>query len=128
MRAREAPVAEIRFGSVSEMADRELKVRRLQGREVGVIRLGDEFHAYENRCPHAGGPVCQGRLMSRVREPLDAQGRSLGLCFDKRDTNVVCPWHGYEFDVRSGAHQGDSSLRLRRFTVRVDGDDLWVYI
>ena len=34
------------------------------GSEIGVFRLGDEFFAYENKCPHLEGPVCQGKILA----------------------------------------------------------------
>ena len=46
---------------------------------LGVFRFGGRLHAWENRCAHQGGPACQGRIVSRVRERLDDEQRSLGL-------------------------------------------------
>jgi nitrite reductase/ring-hydroxylating ferredoxin subunit len=40
--------------------------------------------------------------------------------------HVVCPWHGYEFDVRTGVHPGNPRARLRKIAVRVSGDDVIV--
>ena len=71
------------------------------------------LYAWENRCAHAGGPVCQGKLMNRVVERLDAGKRSLGDDFSD-ELHIVCPWHGYEYDVRTGEHPADSRLRLRQ--------------
>jgi nitrite reductase/ring-hydroxylating ferredoxin subunit len=61
------------------------------GRPVRVARDGDAWVAFDALCPHALGPLVEGEL---------AEGR------------VVCPWHGYAFDVRSGRGCGDAS-RLR---------------
>jgi nitrite reductase/ring-hydroxylating ferredoxin subunit len=121
-------MTEVRIAGFRELADQPAAVYRIGDMEVGVFRLGDEVYAYENRCPHAGGPVCQGKLMSRVREDVDSNGRSLGVCFDKAVTNIVCPWHGYEFDLRSGLHQGHASIRLRKIPVHVVGDDVMVQL
>jgi nitrite reductase/ring-hydroxylating ferredoxin subunit len=88
----------------------------VDGIEIGIFRLDGELYAWENRCLHAGGPVCQGKLMNRVVERLDDGKRSLGDDFSDQ-LHIVCPWHGYEYDVRSGEHPADSSLRLRRVDV-----------
>ena len=66
--------------------------------------------------PHVGGPVCQGVTMSRVVERLDEQRRSVGDFFGD-ETHIVCPWHGYEFDLRTGRHPADPGIRLRRYPV-----------
>lgn len=121
-------MAEAKAGRVEEFADRQLRVRVIEGREVGIVRIGDEFHAWENRCAHAGGPVCQGRLMPRVEERLGEDRASQGQCFSATQVNIVCPWHGYEFDARTGAHQGDARLKLRRFPLRVIEGDLLVTV
>jgi nitrite reductase/ring-hydroxylating ferredoxin subunit len=110
-----------------EFAERKVRVKVVDGREVGIFQLADgEFRAYENTCPHAGGPVCQGRLMPRVQERLGEDRSSLGLCFSKEQVNIVCPWHGYEYDVRTGAHQGDAGLVLTACELRVDGDRIFL--
>ena len=84
----------------------------IEGVEIGIFRLGGRLYAWENRCVHAGGPVCQGKLMNRVTERLDAERRSLGDDFAE-ELHIVCPWHGYEYNVRTGEHQADARLRLR---------------
>lgn len=48
---------------------------------------------------------------------------SQGLAFSKDQTNVACPWHGYEFDIQTGQHQGNPRVRLRSVKIEiVDGD------
>ena len=114
---------EINLGAASAFADPGRRVIEVGGREIGVFHLKGEFRAYENICPHMGGPVCQGRINPRVGEDIAADGRSRGLVFSTTATNVACPWHGYEFDILTGRHQGDASLRLRPVQVRVvDGE------
>jgi nitrite reductase/ring-hydroxylating ferredoxin subunit len=84
---------------------------------VGVFRFDGRLYAWENRCAHQGGPACQGRIVSRVRECLDDERRSLGLRFEEDTMHMVCPWHGFEYDVTTGRHPGRPGLALRSFPV-----------
>jgi nitrite reductase (NADH) small subunit len=114
---------EIVLGPVSSFTDPGRKVIDIDGIEVGGFHVKGRFTAYENLCPHQGGPVCQGKILPRVEEHVGADRPSLGLSFSKTQTNIVCPWHGYEFDITTGRHQGNQKLRLRMIEVRVaDGD------
>ncbi len=88
----------------------------VEGVEIGIFRLDGRLYAWENRCAHFGGPVCQGALMPRVVERLDEHKRSLGDDFAEQ-LHIVCPWHGYEYDVRTGEHPADPSARLRPIDV-----------
>src|SRR5213592_4210167 len=99
----------------------------VEGTEVGIFRLDGRLYAWENRCMHAGGPVCQGKLMNRVVERLDEGKRSLGDDFAD-ELHIVCPWHGYEYDVRTGRHPADPQARLRRIEVEEDGGEILVRI
>ena len=80
---------------------------------VGIFRVGGRLYAYENTCPHQGGPVCQGTLLPGVVEMLNEANESTGFGFDEADPRVVCPWHGYEFRITTGCHPAKSSIRLR---------------
>jgi nitrite reductase/ring-hydroxylating ferredoxin subunit len=97
----------------------------VEGVEVGIFRLEGRLFAWENRCAHAGGPVCQGTLMRRVVERLDDGRRSLGDDFGS-ELHIVCPWHGYEYNVRTGEHPADPRARLRRFEVEEQGGEILV--
>ncbi|MHB8695756.1 MAG: Rieske (2Fe-2S) protein [Solirubrobacteraceae bacterium] len=88
----------------------------VDGLEIGIFRVDGRLYAWENQCAHLGGPVCQGTLMNRVVERLDDARRSLGDDFGD-ELHIVCPWHGYEYDVRTGRHPADPSARLRSIEV-----------
>jgi len=115
---------EIAIGKVAAFPNPGRKVVEVDGVAVGVFRHNGAFVAYENVCPHMGGPVCQGKIIARVEERVREDKTSLGLSFSRTQSNIVCPWHGYEFDIASGQHQGNPRLRLRPVPVRVVGDEL----
>jgi nitrite reductase/ring-hydroxylating ferredoxin subunit len=117
---------EVAIAKVDTFPDPGRKVVEVDGLAVGVFRLGGKFTAYENVCPHMGGPVCRGKIIPRVNEHIADDRTSLGLSFSKDQVNVACPWHGYEFDIATGHHQGCEQLRLRPVKVAVVGEDLVV--
>ena len=117
-----------RIGIVSEFEEGTKKVFNLGKTEVGVFRLGGKFYAWNNICPHQGGPVCQGRLYPRVHENLDENKQSHGRLYDENNINIVCPWHGLEFDVRTGKHPGNEEIALDPFPVLIEGGEIYVIV
>jgi 3-phenylpropionate/trans-cinnamate dioxygenase ferredoxin subunit len=67
------------------------------GREIGIFNVGGEFFGIGNRCPHNGASLCKGRIVGLVEasEPGSYQ-------LSRRGELVRCPWHGWEFDLRTG--------------------------
>ncbi|WP_027940544.1 Rieske (2Fe-2S) protein [Amycolatopsis taiwanensis] len=104
-----------RSGDVAEGGRYVVAVR--DDLHIGIFRFRGALYAYENTCPHQGGPACQGRLVDGVRERLDEHCNSLGRTFDKDDPHIVCPWHGFEFRLTTGEHPGAPRYRLRAFEV-----------
>jgi nitrite reductase/ring-hydroxylating ferredoxin subunit len=114
---------EINVGPVTAFADLGRKLIESGGLEVGIFRLGNDVFAYENVCPHIGGPACQGKIIAKVEELIAEDRTSLGMAFSKTVMNIVCPWHAFEFDIRTGRHNGNPRYRLKPIKVRVqDGD------
>ena len=114
---------EVNIGAAADFADPGRKIIGFEGFEVGVFRLDGEFFAYLNLCPHMGGPACQGKMIAKVEEIIAEDRTSKGMAFSKTRMHVVCPWHGYEFDIRTGVHPGNARARLRKINVAVaDGE------
>src|SRR3954468_8258771 len=111
---------EVNVGPASSFSDPGRKLIESGGVEVGVFKLGGEFFAYENVCPHIGGPACQGKIIAKVEESVQPDRTSTGMEFSKTKMNVVCPWHGFEFDIRTGRHHGNARYRLKSIKVRVE--------
>jgi nitrite reductase/ring-hydroxylating ferredoxin subunit len=117
---------EINVRPTSAFGDPGRKLIESGGIEVGVFKLRDEFFAYENVCPHLGGPAWQGKIIAKVEEVVADDRTSKGLEFSKTNINMVCPWHGFEFDIRTGRHLGNPRYRLKPVKVRVEGADVIV--
>lgn len=95
--------------------------------EIGVFAIDDTLISWRNQCPHMRGPVCQGRIMSRVIEPVASDGTVEHLAFCEEDRHIVCPWHGYEFDLRTGRCVG-LEKGLRKVELEIEGNDVYACI
>lgn len=119
---------EVLVGVRADFADDTRRFVEVEGTEIGVLLHDDNFYAYENRCVHQGGPVCEGRILARVEAVLDDEQRMLGERFSDTETHLICPWHGYEYDLATGECAVDRRLKLRRFEVAEKGDEIYVLV
>jgi nitrite reductase (NADH) small subunit len=98
----------------AELAPGQRKLITVGRVEIGVFNVNGEFHAYRNICPHAGAPVCVGKI-SGTTTPSPVYEYNYG-----RDNCIIrCPWHGWEFDLKTGEHLVDPETRLKKFPVEV---------
>lgn len=82
--------------------------------EVGVFRVHGRVHAWENRCRHQGGPVCTGLVIGRLEAVVAPDGTVERERLSDEEIHVVCPWHGWEYNLETGALAADPRIRLRR--------------
>jgi nitrite reductase/ring-hydroxylating ferredoxin subunit len=90
---------------VSEIADGSGKTVVASGKEIAVFNVGGKFHAIENACLHRGGPLGDGTLEGTV---------------------VTCPWHGWQWDVTTGANAMGMPQKVGCFQVKVEGGQVFV--
>lgn len=92
------------------------KLVEVAGRRVVVFNLGGEFFALADRCPHQGGSLAAGCVTGHVSSP--EPGR---YTYARRGEMVRCPWHYWEFDIRTGQSRFDPDrVKARRFEARVE--------
>lgn len=111
-------------GRVSDFPPGRIVVRTLAaGREVGVLRSADgEYFAIRNRCPHMGARLCAGDV-SGTWLPSAPGERRYGL----HGRVLRCPWHGWEFDLRTGQTLfGIAGQRVRVYDVVVEEDHVYI--
>jgi len=90
----------------SEIPDGRGLCVRVAGIDVGLFRADGRIYAMENRCPHAGLPLSEGRLTGPI---------------------VTCRGHDWDYDVRTGHRPDDpDGFPIPCFPVEVDGDDVRV--
>ena len=81
-------------------ADGEVAEVEIEAGAVCLARIAGRLHAMENLCPHRQGPLGQGWIEGNA---------------------VVCPWHAWAFDVRTGVSRIPQFSRVAVFPVRVEG-------
>lgn len=94
--------------------------------EIGIFRHRGKLFAYSNYCLHSGGPACEGLIIAKVEEKILPDKTSAGLYFSDEETHFVCPWHGYEYDIKTGEFIGDRHLKLRAYPVVERGGEIFV--
>ncbi len=103
-------------GSVTDIPPGGRKIVTVKGRQIGIFRIGDEFFGLINRCPHQGAPLCSGEVVSRLVAPSPGDYR-----LTRAGEMIRCPWHCWEFDIRSGQSLCDpDSVQVRSFDVAVE--------
>ena len=119
-------MAELYVGREDEFGERDRKVIAQVDLEIGVFRIDGAFYAYENKCVHQGGPVCQGRILNKVEEVLADDKTISGLRWSEEDVHIVCPWHGFEYNLKTGRHPGSPKHRLRPVEVKISEGEVYV--
>jgi nitrite reductase [NAD(P)H] small subunit len=89
-----------RITEIKNIPLREGRSVSIDGLELAIFNLNDRFMTIENRCPHKGGPLCDGIVSG---------------------TTVVCPLHGWRFDLETGvAVRASSPACITTFPTRVE--------
>lgn len=99
-----------------EILPGQRKIVELEGRSIGILNVDGEYFALLNQCPHAGATLCaHGTIFGRSEaeqpdEPIRYQ----------RAQSIRCPWHAWEFDLRTGESWYDpKNARVRKYDVEV---------
>ena len=100
----------------SDVAPGTCRIVTARGREIGIFNVGGEYFALSNRCPHKGAELCRGMIVGL------AQSNAPGEYHLSRPGEFIrCPWHGWEYDIRTGQSWCDpKSVRARQFEVTVE--------
>ena len=96
----------VRILSRAELpSDGEAREVACAGKMLCVANVGGEISAMDNVCPHRGGPLGEGII---------------------ENGKVVCPWHAWAFDVKTGAAEHSPGDKVDVYPVRIEGDDVLV--
>ena len=119
-------MAEKFVAKASEMTDGDRRIVFVGDHEIGVFRHKGQYYAYSNFCLHQGGPACEGLIMHQVEDVIGPDKTWVGQKFSEERVNFVCPWHGYEYDLKTGECIGDRKLKLRKYDIVKRGEDIYV--
>ncbi len=103
-------MAEVNIGAASGFNDPGRKVIAVGSAEIGVFKIGGEFRAYHNHCPHMGGPACQGKMMPKVEEDIapDQTSRGMSVLQGTHQHRVPVAWlrirHSHRAPCRQRPH------------------------
>ncbi|WP_127104107.1 Rieske (2Fe-2S) protein [Pararhodobacter zhoushanensis] len=87
----------------------------INGRAIAIFNVAGTLSAIGDRCPHEGASLCLGRVTGVVR--ADGPGN---YRLEREGELVRCPWHGWEFDLKTGKSYCDPTrLKVRTFDVQV---------
>jgi nitrite reductase (NADH) small subunit len=109
-------------GYVSDFTDNGCKVVNIGRRRILIWRDNTDFYATREECPHKGAPLDCVKLTGTML-PSDPNAYQYGL----KGTIIRCPWHKWEFDVRTGEPVFDTdSRKLVTYPVIVEDNQVYV--
>lgn len=109
---RREPIAD-----VDELADEGSRViTEVGGQEIAVFRQDGEYYAVANYCIHQGGPLCEGALTGTISTDEDGWDWT----YDDDEQYIVCPWHGWTFDITTGRSVKDERYAVPTYDVEVE--------
>jgi nitrite reductase (NADH) small subunit len=94
-------------GKLSDLAPGSSKVVDANGKALALFNVAGVVYVMDNTCRHRGGPLGEGLLEGDV---------------------VTCPWHHWEYNVRTGELVTNPTVKLATYPVHVDGDEIKVAV
>lgn len=103
-------------GAADEFPENGVRLVEVEGRKIGVVRWSGGWYALRNLCPHQSGPLCAGPLGPKL-----VSGTVGTVDLDPSVPVLVCPWHHWEFDARTGRALTSPDYRVATYTVEIEG-------
>ena len=100
-------MALMKVSRVSELPPGAVHQIERGGTTYAICNVDGTVHCLEGICPHAGGPLGEGTL---------------------NGNNLVCPWHEYEFDCRTGVNDVDEDMQVQTYAVVVQDGDILIEV
>ena len=100
-------MARTKIAETHELPPGQAKVVAAGGKTLALFNCDGTFYAVDNTCRHRGGPLGEGELEGTV---------------------VTCPWHGWQYDVTTGANAANPAVTIACFPVTVEGGTVYVDI
>jgi len=101
---------------VGDIAPGQRKIVTVAGRRIGLFHSNGEYFALLDRCPHQGASLCSGMLVSLIESSAPGEYR-----LSRHAEMLRCPWHGWEFDIRTGQSWCDpTKLRVKTYPVSIE--------
>ncbi|WP_159882374.1 Rieske (2Fe-2S) protein [Paenibacillus puerhi] len=104
---------------VSDIPPGTRKLVEAGGRSLGIYHVNGQFYALRNVCPHQGAELCKGLTTALVVSPGPGQ-----FDYEREGEIVRCPWHQWEFDIKTGCMIVDPSKRTMSYDVTVEKFDV----
>jgi nitrite reductase (NADH) small subunit len=98
-------MARIKVASLQDLIPGALTEVEVDGTPYALCNVDGKLHCIDGICPHAGGPLGQGNL---------------------HGNRVVCPWHAWEFDCRTGLIDSDDDAKVETYPVIVENSDIFL--
>lgn len=95
----------VRVAALSDVPPGRMLAVRVGGEDIALYNVDGALYATRDSCLHQSYPLTKGSLRGKY---------------------VRCPLHDWQFDVCTGAYQGNAEARLRRYPVKVEGEDVYV--
>ncbi len=96
----------IKVAELSDLEDGDLMAVEVDGEPVCLARVDGTIYAFTDNCTHIGGPLNEGELDDYV---------------------LTCPWHGAQFDVRTGkVLRGPARQDILTYPVKVEGESILI--
>jgi len=98
----------VKVAGTDEIAAGSIKQIEVNGKSLALFNLDGNYYAIGNECTHRGGPLAEGYVVGE---------------------SVTCPWHGAQFNVKTGAVEGSPAAQpVAKYNVRVQGNDVEVEV
>jgi nitrite reductase/ring-hydroxylating ferredoxin subunit len=93
------------LGEIGEIPSGSTKMFRLNGREIAVFHVNQDYFAFKNSCPHHGVELATAKI---------------------ENGSIRCPGHGYQFDLKTGQCDRDPFLRASTYDLKIEGDQIFI--
>ena len=88
----------------------------VKGRNIALFNVSGEYFALLDRCPHEGASLCAGKIIGFAQSKFPGKYQ-----LSRHGEFVRCPWHGWEFEIRTGQSYCDpKSNRAKKYEMSVE--------